>query len=694
MITSVELGNFISHQSTRLDFEEGVTVFVGHNGAGKSSIIDAITFALFGEHTRKSNKSIIRRGASQAYAKVRFTLNGKQYQAERKIDAKGTLGAQLFEIRNGEAMPIAAGERRQFGESMTGEIESRIGLDFTKLKIASIVQQGELNSIIKARPKEFKELLNAIIGIDRLDVAAGQLKTVQKNFRHTIQQKLGYDDTHIEILNKEITTLEEEIRLAEPQKQMLQEKRKTVEEDLQSIKQKISTEAPKEAILAQIEQRKTELVKYAKDAILAIQRNVAEKERRVQACQGCFEIAAQKEALEFRLHDTEIKIDSITKKIQDMSRLAASLKEQESLAKKLELKDGKCPVCDSSVDYLKPIFQAEHLREEQKSAEIQIQELEQERQHLAKEKRDVAEKLQKAVMATSTLEAHAIQSTEQLETMRKEVEAQKAHIKIPHSTSSDGGLLEFASIDAHAKTMYEAISDLEKQMSGFDQKEFERLKIDLDQRQKDLSQIDQKYGAVMEKIKSASDRIAKISSIRMELGAVRKYLLELGDIQSSVYDRDGPVATSLRSWALTTISAKASEYLDALNTKIHRVELSEKTRDITITCYSKNNPMDIDSLSGGEQVGVALSLRLGMAHLLGASNLNFIILDEPTTHLDGERRRALVRVLSQLSDVSNAVTGPLQFIIITHDAEIFEDSSVEKIYKFESGDDGTKVSLL
>ena len=46
MITSIELGNFISHSETRLDFEDGVTVFVGHNGAGKSSIIDAMNDAL------------------------------------------------------------------------------------------------------------------------------------------------------------------------------------------------------------------------------------------------------------------------------------------------------------------------------------------------------------------------------------------------------------------------------------------------------------------------------------------------------------------------------------------------------------------------------------------------------------------------------------------------------------------------
>ena len=48
MITSVELGNFLSHTETSLEFGNGVTVLVGHNGAGKSSIIDAITFALFG----------------------------------------------------------------------------------------------------------------------------------------------------------------------------------------------------------------------------------------------------------------------------------------------------------------------------------------------------------------------------------------------------------------------------------------------------------------------------------------------------------------------------------------------------------------------------------------------------------------------------------------------------------------------
>jgi len=103
--------------------------------------------------------------------------------------------------------------------------------------------------------------------------------------------------------------------------------------------------------------------------------------------------------------------------------------------------------------------------------------------------------------------------------------------------------------------------------------------------------------------------------------------------------------------------------------------------------------LDIETLSGGEHVSVALALRLGMSHLLGASNLNFMILDEPTAHLDGERRKSLVNVLSQLTSLKEDDTS-MQNIIITHDAEIFDDSSVENIYKFESNPNGTVISRL
>ena len=44
MIRNIELVDFLAHSNTKLEFENDATVFVGDNGSGKSSIIDAITF--------------------------------------------------------------------------------------------------------------------------------------------------------------------------------------------------------------------------------------------------------------------------------------------------------------------------------------------------------------------------------------------------------------------------------------------------------------------------------------------------------------------------------------------------------------------------------------------------------------------------------------------------------------------------
>ncbi|MDH5658066.1 MAG: SMC family ATPase [Nitrosopumilus sp.] len=688
MITSVELGDFLAHSDTKLRFENGVTVFVGDNGAGKSSIIDAITFALFGQHTRKSNKSLIRRGANQGFAKIGFSINGKQYEAVRKIDNKGNLAAIFSEILGDKQVEIAAGERKQFGESMTQEVERTIGLDFEKLKIASIVQQGKLDAIINSKPKEFKELLNAIIGIDKLDVASESMKVVNKEFRGRIRGKIGYDDTHIEILTRDLEQNKKEIQEAIPEKDKLELEQKRLQDEVSELREKVEKESPKIDKINQLELRKRELSSYAKEAIQEIQREINEDERKIQECEGCFEHANIKTDLESKIEKAEQAIDDTLKKIQEFSSQIASLKEKQMLASKLHLKDNKCPVCDSSVEKLNPLFQEEYIKQEIIILQEKINSSEKEKTAYIQKRREFSEKLQKARDAETTLRAHSINNKEELIKIQNDVETKKR--KIP---STDKNLLEISQIDSHAKMIFENISKLEIETSGFNEQEFLNLKKMVNEKQVNLSQIDQQIGAISEKISKGEEQIKTIQSTILELKSVKEYMSNLEDIQTNIFSRDGPIATSLRSWALNAVSVKSSEYLTLLNTKIQRISLSEKTRDISITCYSKNETLELESLSGGEKVSVALALRLGMASLLGASNLNLMILDEPTTHLDAERKKSLVGVLSQLSNISNTESR-MQFLIITHDAEIFEDSTVEQIYRFESTEQGSKVTAL
>jgi exonuclease SbcC len=776
MITSIELVDFLSHSDTKLKFEEGVTIFVGDNGAGKSSIIDAITFSLFGQHTRKSNKGLIRRGTNQGYAKIEFSIKDRQYETVRKIDSKGGLSAIFSETTNNDRVEIAAGERKQFGESMTEQVEKTIGMDFEKLKIASIVQQGELNAIINAKPKEFKELLNAIIGIDKLDIASESMKKVTKEFREKIRTDLGYDDTHIEILTKDFEKYQYEIKETEPEKNQLELQKKEVDKELVELQKKEEFETPKRDKINQLELQKKELVRYVKETIEGIQQEIKENERKIHDCKNCFEelklktdfekklekveeedkevikkiqeitsqivslkgkqelkrdkinqLELQKKELvryvketiegiqqeikenERKIHDCkncfeELKLKTdfekklekveeedkeVIKKIQEITSQIVSLKEKEKLAEKLQLKDNKCPVCDSIVEKLNPFFQEKHIKEELIKLKQDVDLKEKERIMYSQERDRFVAELQKIRDAEATLRAHSIKTKEELVAIQNNTEIKKEKL----SLANNENLEEISQIDDHTKLIFRNILKLELETKGFDEGEFKNLKERIVKKRSNLSQIDQQMGGVLEKIEKAKKQSSIIEKSILELEKVKKYMSRLDKIQSSVFSRDGSVATSLRSWALNSISIKASDYLSILNTKIQRIVLSEKARDVSIACHSKTEVLELESLSGGEKVSVALALRLGMASLLGASNLNLMILDEPTTHLDTERKKSLVDVLSQLSRIEKSQL-PMQFLIITHDAEIFENSNVEQIYKFESGEEGSKVTAL
>jgi len=693
MIRSIELVDFLAHSNTKLEFDNDATVFVGDNGGGKSSIIDAVTFSLFGENTRKNNKGLIRRGSNQGFAKIEFSANGKNYQAVRKIDSKGTLTAQFAEYVDGKLIPIAEGERKQFGESMTMHVEKTLGMDFEKLRVASIVQQGELSSIIKAKGKEFKELLNAIIGIDKLDTALSSMRTVQREFRTSIQEKFGYDDTQIQLLENKIAEYENESKNVQPRLEQLATEKKEQELLISRLEKQIQDDSSKESQLKELESRKKEWQEYAMHIIKSIKNEVAEKEEIVNECKPCFAISKNRNEVETKINESQKKLSAIESELNDLEKKQVRLEEHEELAEKLVLKDGKCPVCDSSVDHLKPLFQKKHIEEEIEVIQKKVLELKHEKDVFEQNTVKLSHELEKAKKAETILSTHKIKNESQLDEIITEIKMKvKQMQKIPLTVNSDQ-LVETATLDSHAKTIYENILSLETSTKGFDQQKFlENIQSRESSRHR-LSQINENYGEISGKNKQVKMELDKLGSTLKELKHVKGYVTELELIQKNVYEREGPVSKSLRSWALEIISQKASEYLENLNTKIQRISLSEKTRDVNISCYSRNAVLDLESLSGGEQVSVALALRLGMSHLLGASNLNFMILDEPTAHLDSERRKSLVNVLSQLINLKED-NSSMQFIIITHDAEIFDDSSVENIYKFESNPNGTVVSRL
>ena len=279
---------------------------------------------------------------------------------------------------------------------MTAEVEKVLGMSYEKLKIASIVQQGELNSIIKARPKEFKELLNTIIGIDRLDVAVESMKEVLKEFRKNTQKKHGFDDTQIELLQNRMNEFENEILDSKPKIEKLEQEKKTTEAEISQIEQEIEKDSAKELQLTELENQKEELVSYAKEAVKKIQKEVMEEERKVNECKGCFSIASKKEDIGSEISKLSVELRTVMKDLDEYEKKKIHFEEQSEFANRLELRDGKCPVCDSKVDHLNPLFQKKHVEEEIKDLDEKIVQLERKQSELENSIQDKTGELKEA----------------------------------------------------------------------------------------------------------------------------------------------------------------------------------------------------------------------------------------------------------------------------------------------------------
>src|SRR3989344_9626560 len=110
MISSIYLENWKTHRNTALEFGKGTNVIAGKMGSGKSSVMDAISFALYGTFpnafARKVSleETIMAKPfrAEQSVVRLEFEYGKKNYVVERILKRKGISEAKLLE--NGKAI--------------------------------------------------------------------------------------------------------------------------------------------------------------------------------------------------------------------------------------------------------------------------------------------------------------------------------------------------------------------------------------------------------------------------------------------------------------------------------------------------------------------------------------------------------------------------------------------------------------
>ena len=436
MIKDIQLKNFIAHKDTKLEFCKGITIFLGHNGSGKSSIIDAVTFSLFGKHTRKSNKNLVRRGANHAIAQMRFAIQSKEFQAIRALNGSGLQSfSQLVLVSDGDKIvnkPLVGGERRQFGESMSVEIAQILGLNYEKLRVAGVVQQGELVRIVEAQPKDFKELLNGLIGIDRLDSAYETMRNVIVGFRERLRDEIGYTDEEVPKVEKLLEEKEKDLKEGSLLLKEYEDERRLLEKKIGQLEKEIERLEPVIQKTQELQNCEKLLVRHVIERRSHLSTEVERMERLVKEAKNLLDVLKTKEEVQIRLKMIKAESEEIQSKLEENEGMMGKLVGFLECAGRLHIADGKCPVCNSPVTKVNEMFNVDHIQLEIRRRSEEKYKLQVAKVELKKEEQQLTEQDKKIVTAEKFLSNNSIISENDLVKIEDELNGKKKYLtKLP-----------------------------------------------------------------------------------------------------------------------------------------------------------------------------------------------------------------------------------------------------------------------
>ncbi|MGI8498419.1 MAG: AAA family ATPase [Gemmatimonadaceae bacterium] len=159
-LNAVRLCNFRQHADTRIEFDSGLTGIVGANGAGKSTILEAIAWAIYGNAAARGTRDSIRwvKAGPRASVNVEldFDLGGHHYRI-----CRGLTSAELY--LDGSSAPIASTI-----SGVTDLVQRRLGMTREEFFNTYFTGQKELSVMAAMGPSERGQFLSHVLGYERL----------------------------------------------------------------------------------------------------------------------------------------------------------------------------------------------------------------------------------------------------------------------------------------------------------------------------------------------------------------------------------------------------------------------------------------------------------------------------------------------------------------------------------------------
>lgn len=322
----LHIKNFLSYgpETQIIDFATyNLICLSGKNGHGKSAMLDAITWALWGQArktsgTTKADEGLVHLGQKHMLVIFDFEINGIAYRVRREFVKTQSHPFSALDFGIIKADDTFATMTDKTIKATQAKLEKTIGITYDSFINSAFLRQGQANEFSKKSPKERKEILATILQLERFE----DLKKIALEKSKNLQQHLLQRQSIFDRIGQEITELETALLEKDDHAKQLA---LTEEQEKHALQLVVDDEKTKEILLEQ--HKKYEFLQLQKTQEL---KQFAQLEQQMFTLQKTYQdIAAQQTPG----HD-------FAKLQDDQQKLRAVVAtHQEKLNKRLELKD-------------------------------------------------------------------------------------------------------------------------------------------------------------------------------------------------------------------------------------------------------------------------------------------------------------------------------------------------------------------
>ena len=219
VLNSLYLENFKRYKRAKFDFNLGLSGLLGKNGSGKSTIFEAIIFALYGES--KTNKELLKNSNASSKdivsVKLEFNLNGKDYLIVRELRGKSlSAKAHLYDSSN-ELIATSVKE-------VNKELVKLIGMSKEAFVNTVYASQKELTALSNLKSEDRKKIIRKLLGLEKIDKIEKELVIKLRDLKRDIASF------------NELLLSREEIENLESQKSQLINQSKELKSKIKALK--------------------------------------------------------------------------------------------------------------------------------------------------------------------------------------------------------------------------------------------------------------------------------------------------------------------------------------------------------------------------------------------------------------------------------------------------------------------------